>query len=167
MRLVLPGEEVSLNEPGRTFERHHHLCGYAALLVQGVCDEAGDRGRYGARAGDVLVHREFDAHRDRIGPTGALFINFELPAGLQGSFGFVTDVDAVMRAYERDPAEAATLLRQQFRPHGRQSEDWPDMLAAALSYPVTGLREWADMHGLSPNSLSRGFKLAYGITPKR
>ena len=167
MRLVLPGEEVSLNEPGRTFERHHHLCGYAALLVEGVCEEAGDRGRYRARSGDVLIHRELEAHRDRIGPGGALFINFELRDRLDGSFGSVADVDAIVRAYERDRVEAAELLREQFRPHPRRLQDWPDMLAAALSQPNTRLHEWADTHRLSPGSLSRGFKIAYGVTPKR
>ena len=78
MPLVFPGEEVSLNEPGRTFARHHHLKGYAALIVCGACNEAGDRGRFRAFAGDVLVHLAFEAHQDQIGPAGAKIINFPI-----------------------------------------------------------------------------------------
>ena len=93
MPLVLPGEEVSLNEPGRTFARHHHLKSYAALLVSGTCDEAGDRGRFRARAGDVLLHRSFEAHRDQIGAKGAKIINFVLEEAPIEAFGFVADLD--------------------------------------------------------------------------
>jgi AraC-like DNA-binding protein len=168
MPLVLPGQEVSLNEPGRTFERHHHLCGYAALVVEGTCEEAGDRGRFTAQAGDVLAHRPLDAHRDRIGAAGALIINFELAEPLDGSFGRVSDVDEIVRAHERDPHQAAAMLRAQFRPCSAGDRDWPDMLAEDLVRPgPIRLDGWAANHGLSPNSLSRGFRLAYGITPKR
>lgn len=167
MPLVLPGEEVSLNEPGRTFERHHHLCGYAALLIEGACEEAGDRGRYRASAGDVLLHRPLEAHRDRIGSAGAVIINFALAEPLEGSFGFVPDVDAIVRTYERDPIEAAAMLRTEFEPHSAVQNDWPDMLAARLSRPEARIEEWAASQGMNPSSLSRGFKLAYGVTPKR
>ena len=168
MQLVLPGEEVTLNEPGRTFARHHHLRGYAALLVSGACDEAGDCGRFRARAGDVLVHLPFEAHQDRIGPYGARIINFHLDDLPNATFGFVADIDIIVRANERDPAEAASLLCEQFHAHQTAHRDWPDLLADELSRPYSmRLDHWAEIQGLNPNSLSRGFKLAYGITPRR
>jgi AraC-like DNA-binding protein len=167
MPVVFPGEEISVNEPGRTFARHHHLSAYAALLVEGSCEEAGDRGRYAARPGDVLAHRPLEAHRDRIGPKGALFMNVRLESPLEHSFGFVRDVDGMMRAYERDPADAAALLRTELRPHAARSGDWPDLLAESLAEPGMQLKDWAELHGLNPSSLSRGFKLAYGVTPRR
>jgi len=168
MRLVLPGEEVSLNEPGRTFARHHHLKAYAALIVSGSCDEAGDRGRFRACAGDVLVHLSFEAHRDRIGPSGAKIINFDLDKPPGHAFGFVADMDATIRLQERDPIAAADLLREQFEPHPEPDRDWPDLLAVELSRAEpTRLDRWAELHGLNPSSLSRGFRLAYGVTPKR
>ena len=82
MALVLPGEEVTLNEPGRRFARHHHRDAYVALLVSGTCEEAGDCGRFLARPGDVLVHRSFEAHQDTIGRKGALFINLRVDGSL-------------------------------------------------------------------------------------
>ena len=168
MRLVLPGEEISLNEPGRTFIRHHHLKPYAALLVSGSCDEAGDRGRFRACAGDVLVHSSFEAHQDQIGSAGAQIINFAIDEIAECAFGFVADLDHVVRVQERDPAAAAQLLREQFTPHTQPDRDWPDLLARALSLPrPMRLDEWAERHKLHPGSLSRGFKLAYGVTPKR
>ena len=168
MPLVLPGHEVSLNEPGRVFDRHHHLGGYAALLVEGACDEAGDCGRFRMRPGDVLFHQPFEAHQDRIGGRGARFLNFVLADSGPAMFGHVADLDAIIRAHERDPHEAAMLLMQQLRSHAIPVGDWPDLLAARLAKaaPVR-LHEWADCHALNPASLSRGFRQAFGVTPKR
>lgn len=168
MPLVLPGQEASLNEPGRIFPRHHHLRGYAALLIEGSCEEAGDCGRFRLGPGDVLLHRPFEAHQDRIGPQGARFINFALPEGSSAMFGHVLDLDAIMRAHERDPREAATMLLDQIRPFPGPPEDWPDRLARMLRRPKRmRLDEWAEHHSLNPASLSRGFQRSYGVTPKR
>lgn len=169
MALRFPGEERNWDEPGHRVERHHHWDAYAALVIRGTCDEAGDHGRFRAQVGDVLVHRAFDAHANQIGRHGAAFLNFPLSAPLDGWFGSVADVDAICRAYRRDRSEAAALLRTQFRPGGGGGSDWPDLLAGELARagrPVR-LAEWADRHRLHPASLSRGFRIAYGLSPKR
>ena len=168
MPLVLPGEEVSLNEPGRRFARHHHLKGYAALIVSGSCDEAGDQGRFRASAGDVLVHLAFEAHQDRIGSAGAKIMNFAICEPAIGAFGRVADLDAIVRLHEKDPVAAGWLLSEQFTPHARSDWDWPDLLAGELTR-VESIRldHWAALNGLNPSSLSRGFRQAYGVTPKR
>jgi AraC-like DNA-binding protein len=168
MPLVLPGEEVSLNEPGRMFARHHHLRGYAALIVSGSCDEAGDRGRFRASAGDVLVHLAFDAHQDHIGRAGAKIINFEVDELGGAAFGHVTDLDAIVRLHEKDPVGAGELLGEQFAPNSKPDRDWPDLLAEQLTRaePMR-LDRWAELHALNPSSLSRGFRQVYGVTPKR
>ena len=167
MPLVLPGQEVRYNAPGSRFGRHHHLSAYAAVLVQGECEEAGDHGRFRARPGQVLAHRPFDGHADRIGARGAVFINIPLRAFLPGAFGMVRDLDAVVRACERDIAEGERLLHQQFVP-ATEAADWPDLLARDLSTgAVPSLAGWASEHGLCPSSVSRGFRLAYGVSPKR
>ena len=168
MPLVLPGQEVRWNEPGRTFERHHHLGAYAALLVSGSCHETGDRGRHRAVAGDVLVHRSFDGHGDRVGPSGAAFINIPLDRPLNCAFGRVADLDAVVRAFERSALHGRDEFYAQFEECGRRADDWPDMLAAELSgRPAGSLAGWAEAQGLHPTSVSRGFRLAYGVSPKR
>ena len=168
MPLVLPGQEVRWNEPGRRFERHHHLGAYAALMVSGSCHENGDRGRHAAKAGDVLVHRPFDGHGDRIGPAGAAFINIPLDRPLDCAFGHVTDLDAVVRAFERSPVEGREQFHALFEEAEDCDRDWPDMLADELGRERCGsLTHWAEIHDLHPASVSRGFRLAYGVTPKR
>ena len=168
MPLVLPGHEVRLNEPGRRFERHHHLTAYAALVVSGTCHEAGDGGRFDVEAGDVLIHRAFDGHRDSVGRRGAVFINIPVTGPIGSCIGQVSDVDAIVRAFERDAAEGEALFRDQFVPTDRRACDWPDLLAATLaSAGANSLQHWAEKHRLHPASVSRGFKLAYGVSPKR
>ena len=168
MPLVLPGQEVRLNAPGRTFERHHHLGAYAALLVSGSCHEAGDRGRFTAVPGDVLVHRAFDGHGDHVGRSGAAFINIPLDRPLPYAFGRVTDLDALVRAFEHSFAEGCEQFYGLFEPAGSHNGDWPDLLAQELaSESVSSLADWSDHHGLHATSVSRGFRLAYRVSPKR
>jgi AraC-like DNA-binding protein len=168
MALVFPGQEVSFNEPCSVFARHHHLGAYAALIVRGECDEAGDRGRYRVGLCDVLVHRAFDGHRNSIGTAGATIVNIPLRSGKGVSWGQVIDLDAVIRAFERDPVEGTAEFHAQFTPRKLRPGDWPDLLADALAAnPRMSLRAWGYSHGVHPASLSRGFRLAYGLTPKR
>ena len=167
-KLVLPGQEVSYNEPGRNFARHHHLGAYAALLIRGTCHETGDRGRRVAAPGDVFVHRAFDGHGDCIGPEGAAFINIPLDHSLDCAFGRVSDLDAVMRAFEESFADGAAQFHRMFESAPGEGNDWPDLLAAQLAQRNAGsLACWSDAHGLNPASVSRGFRVAYGISPKR
>lgn len=168
MPLVLPGQEVSLSEPGRRFERHHHLQAYVALLISGECHEAGDCGRFHAFPGSVLIHDRFDGHADRIGHRGAVFANIRLKRPPHCRFGRIEDVDAVIRAFERDEVEGEGVFHSQFRPEERQLADWPDLLAADLvDLRAIRLDKWAEAQGLHPSSVSRGFRLSYGVSPKR
>lgn len=168
MPLVLPGNEVSLNQPGSRFHRHHHLNGYAALLVSGSCHEVGDSGRFDARPGDVLVHDWFHGHADRIGARGARFINIPLKGPLHAKSGKVANLDSVVRAFERDRDEGEAMFHEQFRPAVYGPADWPDLLAEDLAMgSIHRLDSWARSKGIHPASMSRGFRLAYGITPKR
>lgn len=168
MALVLPGQEVRLNEPGRKFDRHHHLGAYAALLIRGSCHEMGDRGRFVAGPGDVFVHRPFDGHGDRVGRSGAAFINIPLERPLADAFGRVTDLDAVVRAFERSADDGREEFHARFEAVQSGQDDWPDALATDLAAPFNeSLADWSLRHGLCPTSVSRGFRIAYGISPKR
>lgn len=168
MPLILPGQEVSLNEPGRTFQRHHHLQGYAAVLISGTCYEAGDRGRFETTAGDVLFHAAFDGHADRIGSRGAVFLNIPLSQPIKEPYGRVRDLDLLIRTFERDPRGCAECLDDQFVSISCPPKDWPDLLAQTLAAdPSVRIETWALSNGLHPASVSRGFRLAYGVSPKR
>ena len=46
------------------------------------------------------------------------------------------------------------------------ANDWPDDLAGDLNRDAEPrLRSWANANGLAPETLSRRFRLAYGLTP--
>lgn len=147
--------------------RHHH--GYVALVLAGGYVEAGDRGRMRVEAGQAVFHGPHESHRNEFCRQGARVLN--LPAArvdLAAALGHVDDADAIARLAERDAGQAAALLQQTFRPSAARLTDWPDLLAAALAAdPGLHLADWARTMGIAAPSLSRGFRQAYGTSPKR
>jgi AraC-like DNA-binding protein len=148
--------------------RHRHIEGYAALVLAGGYVEAGDGGRIRVQAGQVVIHGAYEAHQDHFASAGALVLNLPVAGGLDTITGIVKDADAIAREAERDIRAAADLLKETVRPLNTQLTDWPDQLAAALASPREfSIEEWADEMGLAPPSISRGFRQAYGVSPKR
>ncbi|MDB5432781.1 MAG: transcriptional regulator, AraC family [Caulobacter sp.] len=155
--------------PGMRLARHRHVGAYAALVLSGGYEEAGDAGRRRVQPGDVVLHGPFEAHLDRSGERGAEVLNLALPEGVTpGGFGRLEDADVVARLAERDPAEAARLLIALTRQTAPSPADWPDRLAAALSgsSPLR-LEAWARSQGLTPETVSRGFHRVFGVSPSR
>jgi AraC-like DNA-binding protein len=147
--------------------RHWHRDGYVTIILAGGYHEAGFDGRREMRAGSVIVHRAYDAHLDHVGSGGADLINLPLPDGLALPVAFtIDDPDAIARLAETDPRAAAESLQ----PSAVLSAaaDWPDRLAADLvRLPDQFLGRWADGAGLAAETLSRGFRSAFGVPPAR
>lgn len=148
--------------------RHRHPTPYAALALAGGYIEAGDLGRHRVRPGDLLVHGAFDAHQDRFGSSGAQVLNLPLPATARPLAGQVADPDAVARLAETDLAAASALALATCVSGTEECADWPDLLASALRADrVPCFSQWAFETGVAATSLSRGFRLAYGVSPQR
>src|SRR5271170_5697407 len=83
--------------------RHVHEKAYAALVLSGGYEEAGDHGRFRVNAGDVIFHEQFEAHLDRFSETGAVVLNLRLPIGCSYAprIARVADPDSVARVAER------------------------------------------------------------------
>jgi AraC-like DNA-binding protein len=151
--------------PAGALPRHRHAEGYVALVLRGAYEEAGDNGRRAVAAGDVVVHRPWQAHLNRVPARGAEVLNLSAAPGL-GPFGHVADPDDIVRLHERDPRAAAEALVEQFRP-ATVAADWPDALAAGLADARLDLRTWAEQLEISPEHLSRRFARLYGVAPQR
>jgi AraC-like DNA-binding protein len=159
---------MSRHSASERMPRHRHIEGYAALVLAGGYVEAGDRGRIRVQAGHVVVHGAYEAHQDHFARSGALVLNLPFIAGLDAITGVVTDADAIAREAEKDVHAAAALLKETIRPMNVLLTDWPDRLAAALaSQRDFSIEDWADQMGLAPQSISRGFRQAFGVSPKR
>jgi AraC-like DNA-binding protein len=159
---------ISSHNASERMPRHRHVEGYAAVVLAGGYVEAGDRGRIRVQPGQVVIHGAYEAHQDHFSRAGAIVLNIPLLERIDGITGIVTDPDAVARLAERDRVAAAALLKQTIQPLDAQLADWPDQLAAALtSQPDFSLEAWAASMGLAPQSISRGFRQAYGVSPKR
>jgi AraC-like DNA-binding protein len=153
---------------GARLPRHRHQGAYAAVVVAGGFVEAGDRGRHRLAAGMVAFHAQFEAHRDDFGRAGAVVLDLPLTRCPELATGELDAVDEVVRLATRDVHAAAALLLERVQPAALQLADWPDALARALATePELALADWAERRGLSPQTLSRGFRQAYGTTPKR
>ena len=151
-----------------TFARHVHEEAYAALVLAGGYEEAGDHGRFSVKVGDVIFHEEFEAHLDRFPESGAIVLNLRLPRGrFAAGLARVVDGDAVARMAERSCEDAVELLGSMVKKEPPSSADWPDELAAALiEDPSLRLSWWGETQGIAPWVISRGFSLVFGIWPE-
>jgi AraC-like DNA-binding protein len=149
--------------------RHLHQPAYAALVLSGGYEEAGDHGRFRVAPGNVIFHDPFEAHLDRFPVTGAVVLNLRLPAGCFSTpaMARVADPDAIARAAERSRRDAVELLFSAAISELPRPADWPDELAAALlRNPSLKLSQWGEQTGIAPWAVSRGFALVFGITPE-
>ncbi len=152
---------------GASMPRHRHEHSYVAVVISGSYQECGDEGRFQVATGDALVHAPFQAHRDHVSVGGATILNLPCPPELvQASRLEVQDPDALAVAAERDMKEAFMMLASNACSSDRELCDWPDLLALRLrNMESFQLSRWARSHGLAPETVSRGFARAYGITP--
>lgn len=168
-RRITPGIESFRSS--FSLPRHRHLRAYATIVLAGSVEESGYVGRIRATAGDVLIHPALDCHANRMVSAGVKLIRLywsdtDGPGGLYR----LDEVDALARTAEKDVDEAALLLEHALRmklppPPGRRN-DWPDVLAAALTQNASmAIGAWAEANGLAPETVSRGFAVAYGVAP--
>jgi AraC-like DNA-binding protein len=151
------------------FGRHSHHEAYAAVVLSGGFEEAGDLGRLHVQAGDVVLHDGFEAHLDRFVASGAVVLNLRLRMGEPFTPGLarVADPDLIARTAEKDRGEAISLLLATAMRPRSTPVDWPDELAAALVQDQSHiLSRWAMRYGLAPWTLSRGFAQVFGISPE-
>jgi AraC-like DNA-binding protein len=168
-RRITPGIETMRSN--FSLPRHRHLRAYATIVLAGSFDESGYTGRIRATAGDVLIHPTLDCHANRMVSAGVKLIRLEWPDGpSSGVIYRLNEVDAIARVAEKDVVAATHLLHEALAacslPHARKADDWPDLLASSLledrSMPISA---WAQANGLAHETVSRGFALAYGISP--
>ena len=149
--------------------RHVHERAYAALVLSGGYEEAGDHGRFRVKAGDVIFHEQFEAHLDRFSETGAVVLNLRLPVGCSYTPGIarVADADSIARVAERSCRDALDLLFSLAASKMPRPADWPDELAEALMQnPSLKLSRWGENNGIAPWTVSRGFGSVFGVSPE-
>jgi AraC-like DNA-binding protein len=156
-------------EPGTVIPRHIHAQAYATIVLDGGYQEAGERGRWHVRAGDVLLHAPFSAHWNLAVPRGARVLN--LPVAMpvpESACGQVSDPDLVIRLAGRDTLEAAAALTHGWRQSQGKLGEAPDLLAQALTDPdPMSVQLWSLENGVSRVTAFRWFRSVYGVSPTR
>jgi AraC-like DNA-binding protein len=153
-----------------TLRRHVHRRGYAALVLSGEYEEAGDFGRFRVHAGEVVLHDAFEGHLDRFRAPGAVILNLPLPPGAprEGGPRRVDDLDRIVQLAEVDEVRAAALLLATARNVEPRCADWPDALAQdLLREPDLRLGAWSEARAIPPWTVCRGFVRTFGISPAR
>ena len=148
--------------------RHVHKRAYAALVLFGCYEEAGDSGRHRVQAGNVVLHEAFEAHLDRIPRFGTVVLNVPLPAqyAFRSGVGRVDDPDAIVRLVEKGDSEAAALRLWSTEIREPEFKDWPDELATLLARDASvNLSGWSEAKGISAWDLSRSFGKVFAISP--
>ena len=168
-RATRPGFEKL--EAGHCVPRHAHLSAYVSIIIDGSYEQAGYAGRMKMEPGDVLVQPLLDRHESRaargISPHILRLAWFADPGN--GGVHRPRDVDLIIRTARRDAREASELLREMIGGASADDplrRDWPDLLAAQLRTDRPRLEDWAAEHGLARETVSRGFRLAFGVAPR-
>jgi len=151
-----------------SFERHFHAEPYAALVLSGGYEEAGDNGFFKVSAGDVVFHDAFEAHLNRFFARGVTVLNLPLAWGkCYPGTASVGDPDAVVRMAETSGHAASELLLSLVERWTPQISDWPARLAAKLiECPSLKLSEWGEENQLPAWTISRGFAQVFGVPPE-
>jgi AraC-like DNA-binding protein len=153
---------------GEALARHLHVQAFAAVVLSGTYEEAGDSGLHRVAPGDVLLHGAHERHLDRFGAAGSDVLVLPLPAGWHGAaHARIADPDPIARLAERDVPAAVAELLPALLPAPAVDHDWPARLARALiEDPGLSLSHWGEAHGLHRGSLSRGFRRVFEVSPK-
>lgn len=150
--------------------RHRHLEPYATVVVEGCLEEAGYNGRIRAEAGDVLIHPQLDCHANSRVLAGVRIVRLPwMDRLILSGIYHVDGVENIARTAEKDSMHTSLLLsellRQRMVASPRLRNDWPDLLASDLNAGARmPIGEWARSHQLAPETVSRGFTLAYGVS---
>lgn len=151
---------------GERLKRHRHACGFAAVVLSGNYEEAGDSGRLRVGPGDVIIHGAYESHLNRVARGGAEVLVVPWHQPIRSPLGKIENPDLIAQVAEMDLINASQLLACKLVVSHVAALDWPDELAHAIrKNPDLRITEWADHAGLRPESVSRGFKKAYGISP--
>ena len=148
--------------------RHSHSYAYAALVLSGGYEEAGDHGRFSVGPGEVVIDECFEAYINRFSHSGATLLNLSLPLETTFATGIasVKDPDAIVRLAERSSPNAVRLLLSTLEARRSAPADWPDELAADLMRdPSLNLSHWSRRRGLTPWKTSRGFRQVFNVSP--
>lgn len=170
LRSVKPGRERLSGK--RVEPRHRHREAYLLIAVSGAFEQASYGGRHIVAAGDILVQPTLDAHANVLCANTAEVLR--LPWRHDGSLGAryrSSDLDLLVRTAEKDVHEACALVERDVAaqsPLPPQRADWQDQLASELAAGRAAcLSEWADQHGLVPETISRGFGRLFGVSASK
>ena len=166
LRIAATGRQQHAH--GEVLARHRHAQAFAAVVLAGSYEEAGDSGLHHVQTGDVLFHCAHERHLDRMHATGAEVLVLPLPDDWSGAaHARVRDADAIAQLAEHDVSAAVTRLLDDALPVTHPPGDWPEQLAVAmLADPNLSLAQWARSHGLHPGSVSRGFQQVFAVSPR-
>ncbi|TDF37505.1 AraC family transcriptional regulator [Alteromonadaceae bacterium M269] len=154
-------------DAGVTLTRHMHKKPYVTLILSGSYIEAGDHGRFEVKPGDILMHGHFAAHANWISPyRDVKTLNIELNDIPNLQAVCTSDsFDSVIKYAKYDIPLALNELFSSIVPKAQPLSDWPEVLAKAIrNDPIKDIGYWCKFLDLTPGTVSRGFKRAFGVT---
>lgn len=146
--------------------RHSHRSGYLAIVMSGEYHEIGDTGRWHVKEGDLIYHRAFEAHANNI-TAHCTVINIPTPFNLDLPSVFsISSTDELLYSLRTE----RKIHQELFAPEEVKKpiiSNWSDQLALDIRKAPVKLIQWAEKYGVRKETVSRGFKDKYGVTPAK
>lgn len=154
-------------------EWHRHRNGYAALVLDGGYEEMSIEGRFGCKAGMIVVHPPYHVHANRFMPCGAAVLNIPIPPMNRHQVFYCPHASRLERLARRSAASAAIEIvrnTEQGVSPSSPANGWIAALAERLCQEAvhnarTPLKIIAEKIGISQAHMSRAFRRHYGMTP--
>ncbi|WP_425411098.1 helix-turn-helix domain-containing protein [Hyphococcus sp.] len=147
-------------------------------MLDGEYEETSIDGRFSCRASSIVWHPAFHLHSNKIGRGGAVILN--LPSGDQGAAPSrrrtqtSLDADYILQLAHASPVNAARAALEELGSGEAppRASGWIRRLSALLAQDAregrtSSIRRFAAAESLSPEHISRQFKLYFGVSPAR
>ena len=174
---------LSLHQAGADTPAHAHANDYVCVVLAGAFRESSSSGDFDWRAGDAVVHRNGEQHRDSFGPEGARCLNLHAPGGLKAVPGgrrcdprlrsLAAELAAEVALGAPDDGLAIEALTAELfgRLAGDRSQggegDWLGVVIEAVDaepHRAWGLDEIAALADRHPTHVARAFRRRTGVS---
>jgi len=146
---------------------HRHSESYAALVLDGEYAEASIDGRFSCSPGVLTVHPPWHTHANEFGGSGAVVLNFPMPATDSLISVRISNPEALVNLALTHPVDAGHAALEEAECHTPAAPaPWLSSLVALLCQETgDDISALAHRCGVTPEHASRACRRWFGMSP--